>query len=171
MPEVTIAMEPKDESSETDNLIAEWSERESNIADRGKKWYVSIALGALLIAGFFVWQKQYSGVFLIAVSAVFVLFFSKNKHKLVKVALYEKGILIDERTYHFEDIKEFSFIEINNVLTLKLTLAGGMFSGYVTAPVKEEYIEQVQEYLSEILPENHDHFSSFIDKIGGFFQK
>ncbi|MEI6498486.1 MAG: hypothetical protein WCO23_00825 [bacterium] len=174
MPEVRIANLPDqkpDDTDKTDNLIAEWYERESDEVDRGAKWHLSIYVGTVVIAGLLFWQKIYSGVFLVVVAAIFVLFFSKNKNKMTKVSLYQKGIRIDDRTYHFSDIKEFSIGRVSGILTLKFTLAGGIFAGFITAPLQEEQAQQVYAFLTEVLPENHDNFSSFIDTLGGYFRR
>ena len=171
MPEVKIASSPVVEENNSNDLVMEWNERESNEHERGVAWHLSISLGALVIAGLLFWQKIYSGVFLVIIAALFVLFFSKNKNKLIRVSMYQKGIRIEDRTYRFSDIKEFAVGRVNGVLTIKFILGGGLFAGFVTAPVQEEYAEQVYTFLSERLPENHDNFNNIIDSLSSFFRK
>jgi hypothetical protein len=144
----------KAQKFQNEEPVAAWTADDFMFHDREANWYVKILVAAGLIGIFLFFLKIWTGMILLGVFTIFIFFGSRQKPKNVACAVYEKGIVVDNKVHLFEDFKVF-WVTYSGVPKIKL-----QHKGFLVAPVEMpfeslENLEVIRKLLSEKMPEEN----------------
>lgn len=140
-----------------------WESPDYVLHPRSAKSYVIVIGAALLISAFMYVQKIWTGLALVLLSMLYILFTGRQKPKNVKCAVYDEGVVVDGKVYAYEDFKSF-WTALGDIPKIKLQLVG-RFAGQVTMPLDESDIDAVTAFLVNHLPEEEDKGEDLVDVI------
>ncbi len=148
----------------------EWTALEYEEKDRGKDWFW--ALGIIIAASSaaaFIYGNYFFGLFLI-LSGALTWLFALKKPDLVFYEMNEKGLMIRNRLYPYEDIKAFWIETEKHEPTLFIKTDRG-FMPIIPVPMREDLAGEAREaMLKHKVPEEEMkmHFSEKIMEYLGF---
>lgn len=137
----------------SDKPIFSWEGPEFIKYKKTFAWFISIFAAALILGFIFARQQQWSSVALVACAFIVFTSLSNAKPKKISCALYQDGIVIDEKVFSFNQFKSF-WLASGELPKIKLQLLGH-FSGQVTMPLVGIDPNQVRLYLAKHLPEEN----------------
>jgi len=140
-----------------------WESPDFVLHTRSSKSYLIIVGGALLISGFMYSQQIWTGLALVLLSALYILFTGRQKPKNVTCAVYEEGVVVDGKVYAYEEFKSF-WTAYGDIPKIKLQLVG-RFAGQVSMPIADHDLDIVSKFLLEYLPEEEDKGEDLVDVI------
>jgi hypothetical protein len=115
------------------------------------KWFVAVFLVGIVLGFIFAKQGQWSGVALVVTAILVFTTLSGAKPKKISSALYQDGVVTDEKAYGFTLFKSF-WIESGDLPKAKLQLLGRL-AGQVSLPILDVDPEQIRLFLGKHLPE------------------
>ena len=133
-----------------DKPVFDWKSVEFAREDRGADWYLMITAAALVIIGLLFWEKMWSGIAFVVVAYVYLLI-TVLKPKKIECKVFKKGIVVDDRVYEFDQIKDFWFID--GIIPKFYFLLQGKMAGQIMMPAKGAEAEKIRSFLKEHLPE------------------
>ena len=149
------------------NEIIAWDVQEYEKHDRGRAWYVTAVILALLALVYSFWTSNFLFVVIIVIAAVVIILNDGREPEKVKFAISGEGLIIGKRFIDYDDLKNFSIIykprqnvkklyfEFKNVLRPRLSIN---LDNMNPLPIREillnylpEDLERENEPLSEQL--------------------
>jgi len=172
-----MAEEKVDEKKEIENQLEndsfidsqplyKWSSPEFVKKERKKSWYLAVILVSSVMV-FMLYFINKGGAFFALLACLFLLFFSKQKPKIAECSVYEKGVLVDNRVYHYKDFKSFS-LDLEPALPRMRLELSGRFGGDVILPLQNAPEREIYRIISSKLPEVNDRSSDIIDLINKY---
>ena len=143
-----------------------WDSLEFSKADRGKRWYTVVISAALILAIVLFLIGSRSGALLAVIASLFFIYVN-SKPKSVGCVLYQDGIVVDGKVYHFGDFMSFSVDQDKDLPRLRLRVAG-RFGGFVILPLGNTDPGQIYQEVSKHLPEVNDRSTNIIDLINKY---
>ncbi|MFA6963215.1 MAG: hypothetical protein WC227_00660 [Patescibacteria group bacterium] len=147
--------------TKVDKPVFNWKSADFASQERSPLWYlvttiIAIALGALLY-----FQTMWTGMVLVLVAYLY-LFLTGLKPRILECAVYEKGIVVDNRVVDFQEMKDFWLID-GLVPKFYFTLSGKV-ANQIMMPAKNADVEKIREFLANHLPEE-SHGEGLTDRI------
>jgi len=87
-----------------------WEAPSWEFNERGPKWYLLMALAALVLAGYAVYAANYLFAFIILIIALILVFAGNEKPHKILVQIGNNGIVYDGKLYTFDNIHNFAII-------------------------------------------------------------
>ena len=116
--------------------------------DRDSNWQLIVVVIAIVLCVVMYWLGSWSGLALVIVATAYLLFTSGHKPKKIECAIYDGGIVVDQKVYNFDDFKAF-FLSYGTVPKLSFERIG-RFSGIVIMPlIGIENTEEIKAFLDE----------------------
>lgn len=159
---------PMDFQKPNKEKMISWTAPEFIHYPKDTSWYLTIGLGALILAGVFFWMKNYLGMVVVILTPLVFYLISRGRAKQIKYLLNKEGLSIGEKNYPFEQLKTFWIIEGPLFATLYLETTK-KFLPPLTIYLLRVNHQEVREFLKEYLPEQegkkeiiHDQISRFL---------
>lgn len=149
--------------------IFKWQSSDSISQKRNYKTYLILFLVSAGLAYIFYLLDFLSATVLVVVSALTLSILSNHKPRVVKVALFASGLLIDDKLYFYDQFKSFHLL-LGEILKIRLTPIG-LLSSYATFPLSPESgvdIDQIVLFLSKKLPREDDKGEDLVDQVNRF---
>jgi len=143
--------------------IFSWEAQEFAVYDKGNTWSLYIVIGAVVLIGIFVWQKNWTGVALAVAAAAAMISQGHSKPKPVKCAIFQGGVVLNDKPYNFADLKAFWLVDGDHPM-VRLEKAS-RFTMPVNLPIGKTNPEQIRLYLAKRLPEHEDRGEDAADRI------
>ena len=140
-----------------------WKASEFASYQKSPGWFIMIVFIALVLIGIFVWMKNWTAAGLVFASALALFSVSRTAPKKVSCSLYHSGVVIDQKAYHFSDLKSFWLLAGEHP-SIRFTKAG-RFTTPVNMPIADEDPEQIRLFLSKYLPQETDKGEDIADSI------
>lgn len=138
----------------TSKPIFTWQSPEFISVKRDARWTIAVILIALVLAIILFMQKQWTGVGMITVATIFFVTLSNTKPKNIGCAVYNEGVVINDRVYNYDQFKSFWFV--NGLLPKINFQLLGRFSGTVAMPLNDMDSDQIRMLISKHLPEEDE---------------
>jgi hypothetical protein len=125
--------------------------------DKGAEWYWALGLITIALAvAAIMFNNMLFAVFWLVAGFALALF-AARKPKLVKFAVTQRGVRVDESLYPFQSLESFAIDELSPNHTPKLILQPKTkFAMRVIIPLESVDADHVHDFLREFLPEE-DH--------------
>ncbi|HTY40082.1 MAG TPA: hypothetical protein VMC43_03270 [Candidatus Paceibacterota bacterium] len=147
-----------------------WEAPEFDYHEKSMRWLWVSMLGALIILGFAVWQKDFLFGFFIVVAEVLVLSWSIQSPRRVTFTLDEHGLSIGEHGFYaLNDLESFSVdsISVNGLRTFAIH-THRRFRLPIHVKVPDVHTDEIRAAFNTLLPENPWE-ETFIDSLERFF--
>ncbi len=158
----------QEEDREEIKPLLEWETLEFEATKRSTALTAGIIIGAVVLIVLLYLINSKSGMVLVLVATLFLLFVKQNPKK-IHCVLYEEGIVLGEKVYHYEDIASFSSNPAGNISEINLYLTG-KFSRMLQLPLQTSNLETISAELSRHIPEVEDNQNKIISGINRLFQ-
>jgi len=146
-----------------EKAVFTWSAPEFVSYTKTSGWFLIISAVALVLIGFFVWQKNWTAVGVVVAASAALMLQARAKPKSLTCSLYRSGIVIDDRVYPFDTLKSFwivfgehPFVRFSQVRRI---------STHISLPIAEEDPEQIRLFLAKYLPEDENNGEDLADTI------
>ena len=142
-----------------------FSSKASEFEDRkkGTSWFIIISVVALVLIVIFIITKNWTAVGVVVACAFALISFSTTSPRKIKCSLYHTGIVIQNKTYRFTDLKSFWMI-FGDHPRARFSQVGRM-STHINMPIAEEDPEQIRLFLLKYLPEQEDQGEDLSDTL------
>ncbi len=86
-----------------------WTAPEFEHHEKTVSWYWLTIIAAVLAIGFAVWQKNFLFGIFVVLAEMLILIWANKQPRIIRFSITERGFVVDDdRTYHFQEIKNFS---------------------------------------------------------------
>lgn len=143
--------------------LFEWKSPEFLVQKRSRLWYLVVVLIAFSLLALFYWQGNWSGGVLVALATLILVFTNQLRSKEVECQIFETGIVVDDKVYRYEDLKNFWITQVNIPVIRFQT--SGRFTSIVRMPASGQEIENLQVTLAKHLPENEQGGEDLVDLV------
>ncbi len=158
-------MSIQEPTKELDSLkpLFSWNTPEFHKRERSKQWYVLVVTISVLLLVSLYFLDSKSGMALVFVSMLFLIFF-KLKPKMIDCMLYDDGIVVSNKVYHYSDFVSFSLDNDAVVPRLRFKIPGRV-GGIVFLPLANTDADSIYKIITQNVPEVQDTQSDLIDLI------
>lgn len=146
--------------------LYKWSTPEFSKASRGKKWYLAIISASAILAIILFLIGSWSGVGLVVIASLFFIY-TNSKPRSIECIVYQDGVVIDGKVYHFSDFMSFSVHQDQDLPRLRLRVSG-RFGGLVLLPLGNTDPAKIYAEVSKHLPEVKDNSTDLVDLINKY---
>jgi hypothetical protein len=147
-------------------IIFEWHGKEYAFEEKGADWYwaLGIIATAAVIASILFGNVLLALV--IATGATALALQTAKSPNMHRFAITDRGIIIDDNLYPYENIHSFSVLEfIDETLPPALSIkTGRMLAPHLLIPIIDHDPLEVYDYVSNHLPDG-EHTESLIDRV------
>ena len=133
-----------------------------------KTWFLIMFLIGITLGLIFGFQHQWSSVAVVVVALFVFTTLSNAKPRKLKCALYQEGVVIEDKVHGFNKFKSF-WMESSDIPKAKLQLLGRL-AGQVSLPIVEIDPEQVRLFLGKHLPEEENRGPDLVDTINSIMR-
>ncbi len=141
-----------------------WDAQEFSVYQKGGSWTLIIIVVALALIGTFYFIKNWTGIVLVVAAVAALISQGGAKPKTVKCAIFDGGVVINNKPYNFGELKAFWLLASPHLM-VRFEKAS-RFSVPVTMPLGERTDpEQVRLFLLKRLPEHEDRGEDVSDRI------
>lgn len=125
--------------------------------ERNSAWYIKAIIAAFLLLLFSFWTSNFLFAVIIIIFALIVILHHDREPDKVKISLTDQGVIIGQKFYDFDEIKNFSIVykpdidaknlyfEFKNALRQRLSI-----------PLEKENPLPIRENLLKYLPEDKE---------------
>jgi len=166
MPQIIDLRSPKKVGFKKEKKITklEWTAPEFVKYEKGKKWFVLVAIISLAIMIIAILSKNFLWVVITILIALVVYIYASKEPRKIKFSISGKGIQINQRIYRFDDLKSFwIFYEPPEIKELSLR-SKKTFMPYIKIPLNKQNPTEIRRLLLKFLPEGK-HRESAIDEL------
>lgn len=143
--------------------IFTWEAEEFALYDKGNGWTVYIILAAIVLIGVFIWLKNWTGIALAIAAAAAMISQGYSKPKPVHCAIFQGGVVLNEKPYNFADLKSFWVVGGTHPMIRFEKIS--RFTMPINLPLGKTDAEQVRLYLAKRLPEHEERGEDAMDRI------
>ncbi len=129
-----------------------------------KNWYIVISIIGLVLAGLFVWLKNYMATAICILAPTVFFIMSREKIKKRTCTLDKNGLTIDEKIYSFDELKSFWIVDADLASTLYLETTR-KFRAPITIYLAKVDQEKIRSFLSQFIAEQKGKQETSQDKI------
>ena len=151
------------EATAEDRPIFSWQSPEYTYHKKDISWFLGLAIVTVAVAGVLLLLEMTSGGLVVIVAGVVLSIISGVKPKSINCALYQDGVVVNNKAYQFGQFKSFTFVH-GDIPKIKADLVG-QFSGEVVLPLKNIDGGQVRLYFKKHLPEDDSKGEDLVDVI------
>lgn len=148
---------------ESEKPVFTWKAPEFAQYSKNNLWFFVVIVAGLIVAGIFVWLKNWAAVAVVVAALVALLSQSRAKPKSVNCTIYRQGIVLNEKAYAYSEFKSF-WIIYGEHPKIRLEPAK-RFAAVVNIPISDEEPEQVRLFLSKYLPMDENKGEDIADTI------
>ena len=133
-----------------------WQAPEYEEKERSKDWFW--ALGIIVLAGSIasIIYANYFFAILLILGGILMAFFAIKKPEMIEYKLTNKGLLVKDQLYLYENIK--SFYVQNTPKHLLFIKSDKIFMPMLSIPIQENMAENIHTYiLAQSIPEEEMH--------------
>lgn len=87
-----------------------WESPSHEFIERGKRWYVWMALVALILTAYAIYTANYLFAFIILLTALILTFAGNREPDKILVQIGNNGVVYDGRLYLFDDLHDFAIV-------------------------------------------------------------
>jgi len=150
-------------STQNQNSIS-WQAPEFRHYEKNAGWYITFAAIALLVTGFFIFEKDIFAAISTVLLAGIIWFFAAQKPQVVTVELNNQGIKFGSVFFPYKQLKYFWVVSNQNHKTLNFHTST-YINNVIILELMDEDPEQVRTFLLPHLPEHHETQETAIQKI------
>ena len=133
-----------------------WQAPEFKHYKKNAGWYVTLISITILIIGFFVIiQKDYFAAITIAILAVMIIYFSRQKPQIIEIHLTNKDVHQGNLHIPYKQIKHFWIVNKEPHKTLNFETSAYM-NRLMVVELDEQDPDEIREFLLDFLPEHED---------------
>ncbi len=151
-----------------DKPVFIWESPDRIVYGKNISWYIAVAGVTLSLAAILYYQQLWSGMILVLIAATMFILLSQSKPRIVKCAVYNQGVVVDDKVYRYTDFKSF-WLTLSDIPKARFQM-NGIAAGVLTMPLAETDPEQIRLYLSRYLPEDEDKGEDFSDIVNRFLK-
>ena len=130
--------------------LLEWEAPEYVEHKKNADWYWYLALAAVLLLIFAVYERSFLFGALVIIGWFTVMLYSARSPKIITITVEERGILIEQNLYHWSNIKSFWTFEAKRELSLELKKT---FLPHVKISLGNTDPEMAREIILKFVPE------------------
>jgi hypothetical protein len=146
-----------------------WQDYEFPVRVKSKKWFLKIiAATAIIGAILFILSRDYVTIIALIVGVLVLIAYSFRKPKITNFTVNKQRITIGKHQFSFMDYNAYFMKEYENHNAIVL-IPYKRFAPSVTIYIKDEYVDQVVDLISEIIPIGAEPFN-MIDFILDWFE-
>ena len=135
--------------------IIEWQAPEFRHYPKNAAWFISFAIIVAMLVIYQVFQKDWFGAISVAVIATMFGIFAVHRPKIVTIKISTLGLHIDDTTIPFNNIRQFWIVDTEQHKTLNIDTTAYL-NHQLHIELNDQDADEVQEVLSELLPEKED---------------
>lgn len=130
-----------------------WEAPEHHHVEKGSDWFwvVGIIAVAGATAAFFFGNFLFA--ILILVAAVSLSLVALRQPKVIPFSVSTRGIRVDENIYPYAALESFYIDTVNYAEPQLLVKSKKLYMPLIVMPIPEEYMDEIDDILSERLPE------------------
>ena len=157
------------EENNQENII-NWQIPEYDSPKRNKKWYIIAIVIILAILAYSVITANYLFTIIMLIGSFMMFYYDRKEAPLIDFVLEEEGIVIGNKFYDYDEIKNFSIVykPKENIKNLYLTFNNNL-RNRITIPLMDQDPLSVRryilQYVDEDLDRNHEPVSESISRI------
>lgn len=87
-----------------------WEAPAHEAVERGKRWYLYMALIALLFTGYAIYTANYLFAFIVLLTAMILTFAGSQKPEKILIQIGNNGVVYDGKLYMYDDLYDFAII-------------------------------------------------------------
>ena len=133
--------------------IIDWEAPEFRHYPKNAAWYITFGVIAALVIAFELFMKDWFGAVTMVIISIFFALFALHKPKTVNVVISTHGLHVDDSHIPYSRIKQFWIVDNDNHKTLNIETTAYL-NHLLAIELHEQDADEVQEILSELLPEN-----------------
>ncbi|MEK7560073.1 MAG: DUF5673 domain-containing protein [Patescibacteria group bacterium] len=141
--------------------LLEWETPEFKEYKKGVDWYWYLALFAVLLLIFAALERSFLFGAFVVIGWFTIMLHSARVPKIIKISISEKGILVEQNLYSWENIKSFWIFKQKKEISLELKKT---LMPYLKIFLEETDSKTAREILLNFIPEKEQN-ESFIDNL------
>lgn len=149
--------------------IIEWQAPEFRHYPKNAAWFITFIIIVAMLVVYQLFQSDWFGAISVTVMATLIGMFALHKPSIVSVKISTQGIHIDDSKIPYTHIKQFWIVDNDNHKTLNLETTAYL-NHLLAIELNDQDADEVQEILSELLPENVDAEETVAQKIAHRFK-
>ncbi len=137
----------------------EWESYEFEYKEKTADWFWAVAIATLAIAAIAIIENNPLFALFIVIAGGVILFTARKTPRIVSFKLTTKGLVVDEKFYHFGSIKSF-WIEESKYAPPKLLVRGEKFiTPVMVIPIETDIANasEIRTFLLAFVPEEKLH--------------
>src|SRR3989344_4214130 len=91
----------------TGRILHSWTAPEYEYYEKTTDWYWWVSLFAIILFVTAIWQKSFLFGVLVLIGWITIIIYAVRKPLLIKYALAERGVLVGNKLYFWQDLKSF----------------------------------------------------------------
>ncbi|MEK9175538.1 MAG: hypothetical protein AAB795_03010 [Patescibacteria group bacterium] len=91
----------------TGKILLSWIAPEYEYYEKTTDWYWWVSLFAIILFVTAIWQKSFLFSVLVLIGWITIILYAARKPLLVKCALAERGVIVGDKLYFWQDLKSF----------------------------------------------------------------
>ncbi len=157
---------PRNKQPET---IIEWQAPEFRHYPKNLAWFITFGIIVALIVIYLISRGDWFGAICIAIIAGFFGAFALHKPKIVTVKISTVGLHVDDTDIPYTHIKQFWIVDNDHHKTLNLETTAYL-NHLLSIELDDQDADEVQEILSELLPEDVERQETFAQRMAHRFK-
>ncbi len=149
--------------------IIEWEAPEFRHYQKNAAWFITFGIIVALILAYEIFQRDWFGAITLLIIAGLFAAFALHKPKIVTVKISTQGIHIDDTHIPFTHIKQFKVVDTDDHKTLNIETTAYL-NHLLTIELSDQDADEVQEIMSELLPEDPNPDESMMQRIAHRFK-
>ncbi|HEY4475515.1 MAG TPA: hypothetical protein VJB92_02215 [Candidatus Paceibacterota bacterium] len=133
-----------------------WSAPEFHYYEKDAAWYWLVIIGAIVLVGLALWQKNFLFAVFIIIAAILAITWGRKEPPMVDFILSEKGLDIGgKKFYSFESLEGFAIIPVrtNEELNELLLKSKNRLSGWIRIIIAAQRADAIKALFRKRLPE------------------
>ena len=147
----------------TQNKIS-WQAPEFKHYEKTAGWYVTLIAVAILIAGFFIVQKDIFAAVTTIILAGLVVLFSRQKPEIVPIEIDSKAVKFGKIEFPYKQIKHFWVVHNERHKTINLRTTTYV-NNTIILELGDQNPDEVRNFLMQYLPEHEATEETFAQRL------
>lgn len=143
-------------------MIIEWKTSEYEVRDKGRAWYVSLAvLGSALLA-YSVYAKVWTMTALVALLTVVYVTAHRKKPREINIKISENGVTFGKKEFHYEQLRNFWYSRLEHLIAINTR---SKVVPQMTIHLEDQDVPQVISLLASRLEQTKEPDPSLFDNL------
>ena len=144
--------------------IIEWRAPEFRHYPKNAAWFITYIIIAAILVFYQLFQRDWFGGISVLVISIFFGIFALHRPGIVTVRISTLGFHIDDTTIPFNNIKQYWIVDNPNHKTLNIETTAYL-NHQLSIELEDQDSDEVQEILSELLPEKEEQAETIAQRI------